>query len=74
VQWRTEVTEEELQSEAGIDPVEGFCSAKVVVACELQSPGGGSFLEQERGTTTIRKLRARGRNAGEESDRANPLS
>jgi uncharacterized protein involved in exopolysaccharide biosynthesis len=42
VQWRTEVTEEELQSEAELIRSRDLLG-KVVVACDLRSLGGGSF-------------------------------
>ena len=46
VQWRTEVTEQELQSEAELIRSRDLLG-KVVVACDLQSLGGGSRRAQK---------------------------
>jgi uncharacterized protein involved in exopolysaccharide biosynthesis len=46
VQWRTEVSEEELQSEAELIRSRDLLG-KVVVACDLQKLGGGSFWSKE---------------------------
>ena len=46
VQWRTEVSEEELQSEAELIKSRDLLT-KVVVACDLQNPGTGPFWGKE---------------------------
>jgi uncharacterized protein involved in exopolysaccharide biosynthesis len=46
VQWRTEVSEEELQSEAELIRSRDLLG-KVVVACDLQALGGGSFWSKQ---------------------------
>ena len=46
VQWRTEVTEQELQSEAELIRSRDLLG-KVVVACDLQSHDGGSFWSRK---------------------------
>ena len=45
VQWRSEVTEEELQSEAELIRSRDLLG-KVVVACDLQSPGGSFWSKK----------------------------
>jgi uncharacterized protein involved in exopolysaccharide biosynthesis len=46
VQWRTEVSEEELQSEAELIKSRDLLT-KVVVACDLQNSGMGSFWNKQ---------------------------
>jgi uncharacterized protein involved in exopolysaccharide biosynthesis len=46
VQWRTEVSEEELQSEAELIRSRDLLG-KVVAACDLQTLGGGSFWSKQ---------------------------
>jgi uncharacterized protein involved in exopolysaccharide biosynthesis len=46
VQWRTEVSEEELQSEAELIKSRDLLT-KVVVACDLQNSGTGSFWNKQ---------------------------
>src|SRR5256884_9901454 len=48
VQWRTEVSEEELQSEAELIKSRDLLT-KVVVACDLQNLGLSSFWNKTRG-------------------------
>jgi len=54
VQWRTEVSEEELQSEAELIKSRDLLG-KVVVACDLQHAGGG-FFASKPGETDDQKI------------------
>jgi uncharacterized protein involved in exopolysaccharide biosynthesis len=54
VQWRTEVSEEELQSEAELIKSRDLLG-KVVVACDLQHAGGG-FFPTKAGETDDQKI------------------
>src|SRR5467141_2306253 len=54
VQWRTEVSEEELQSEAELIKSRDLLT-KVVVACDLQHAGGG-FFASKPGETDDQKI------------------
>lgn len=47
IQWSTQVTEEELQSEAELIKSRDLLG-KVIVACNLQNPGGNSFWSNRR--------------------------
>jgi len=57
VQWRTEVSEEELQSEAELIKSRDLLT-KVVVACDLQNLGLSSFWNKTRGKDDQRVSRA----------------